>query len=346
MKLEGGHNHYASLDGLRAICIILTLINHTPGNPGINGSVGVDVFFSLSGYLITMLLIREQATKAYVCISCFYIRRAFRIIPLYALTIVLYLIATYIAYRFTADRQGLKDWFSAFPWLATFTSEWRPASAGHLFGHAWTLGIEEKYYIIWPLLFSIFVVKFRGSGKVLLPLAALVFFLDQENVRGYVGLLFGSLLAVSVENEGFFKPVIKSTPAHVWVVLLISGYFVASVQGLKFNVLISLPAAFLISSMINQDRNVYKAGLSHPALVRLGSLTYGIYLIHPLVGHVTERLMMHFNIFFFSALFATMYIGSIIVAAVLQKLFETPLIEIGRKLADGRRLKIDLQRET
>jgi len=52
--------YYDALDGLRTICIIFTVIDHTAGNPGINGTVGVDVFFALSGYLITTLLLRER----------------------------------------------------------------------------------------------------------------------------------------------------------------------------------------------------------------------------------------------------------------------------------------------
>jgi len=74
--------YYDALDGLRTICIIFTVIDHTAGNPGINGTVGVDVFFALSGYLITTLLLRERDKTGQVCLPCFYIRRFFRIVPL------------------------------------------------------------------------------------------------------------------------------------------------------------------------------------------------------------------------------------------------------------------------
>jgi peptidoglycan/LPS O-acetylase OafA/YrhL len=327
------HQYYAALDGVRALCIALTLINHTPGNPGINGSVGVDIFFALSGYLITALLVQEKQRRGKVCVPCFYIRRAFRIIPLYGFTILLYLIGALAAYALAGSDKGLNDWLSAAPWLATFSSEWRPESAGTMFGHAWTLGIEEKYYLLWPLIFTASAVNSRRLAWSMLPLAGCVLFLDQQNIRGYVGIVFGSMLALGVENNGPLKAIIERTPAHVWVGLMAIGYAVATKIGIKLNVLVSIPAAFFISGLIHQPHSFYKTILSHRGLVFLGGLTYGIYLIHPLVQHITNAALERLHIAQFLPLLLAMYAGSVIAAYCLQKLIEAPLIKIGRKLA-------------
>jgi peptidoglycan/LPS O-acetylase OafA/YrhL len=325
--------YYESLDGLRAICIALTLIAHTPGNPGINGSIGVDIFFALSGYLITMLLMREHDETGRVCILCFYIRRLFRIVPLYALTIFFYFISTLLACKFLGDVKGFADFFSALPWLVTFTSELRPLTAGRLFGHAWTLGIEEKYYLVWPAFFGFF--RKENRWLILSPplfLATLLIF-DQEGVRGYFGILFGSVLALSSEREGPLAFYMSRLSPHLWAALMLVGYLIASSKGLKYNLLVSIPAACLIFTLINHKKNVYRSALSRPFLVYLGGLTYGIYLIHPLVQHITDLVLKRAGIANFVTLFAAMYVGSVFAAIALQKWVESPLIKIGRRYA-------------
>jgi peptidoglycan/LPS O-acetylase OafA/YrhL len=329
----GDRKYYESLDGLRAICIMLTLLAHTPGNTVINGSVGVDIFFALSGYLITMLLMREQERVGRVCISCFYVRRAFRIIPLYALTIFFYFIVTYLTARFLAKPKGLADFFRAFPWLATFSSELRPSTAGRLFGHAWTLGIEEKYYLGWPVLFAFFIKK--GRWAVLSPplFVSILLFMDQQGIRGYVGILFGSVLALAVEHEGLPRLYMSRISPNLWATLIVIGYVSASKLGLEYNVLVSVPAACLIFTLIHHEKNAYRSVLSNSWLVYLGSLTYGIYLIHPLVQHITNVALERAGVRNFASLFAAMYVGSAAAAVALQTWVEAPLIKVGRKYA-------------
>ncbi len=341
--------YHPSLDGLRAVCILFTIANHTSGNPGINGTIGVDIFFALSGYLITMLLIREHEETGSNCLLCFYIRRFFRILPLYYLTILLYFPSVLISYYVTGDDKGLHDFMHAFPFLISFNSEWRTLDAGVLFGHAWTLGIEEKYYLLWPALFV-----FVGSGKRvlwLLPLMPFFFLLGDMSGRGYVGILAGSLGACLIEA----KPAIETKsgagilrlPIHLWFALMCLGYGIATAfDNTSLNILISIPAVFFIADLIHKP-SVYQSILSVRPLAWLGTLTYGIYLIHRLVGHVYEELFAHLKFApGFLTYFCLAYGSSVIVAYVLQRAIELPMIGFGKRLskayeASSMRLKGD-----
>ena len=82
---------------------------------------------------------------------------------------MLYFPGVRLSYKLTGNTKGLADFNSALPWLSTLNSEWRPDNGNNLFGHAWTLGVEEKFYILWPFLFPLIAVRKRG----LLLLAAM-----------------------------------------------------------------------------------------------------------------------------------------------------------------------------
>lgn len=329
--MEAPAKYHPSLDGLRAVCILFTIANHTPGNPGINGTVGVDIFFALSGYLITMLLVREFNDKGNVCLVCFYIRRAFRIIPLYFLTILLYIPSVYLAFYLMKNGKGVSDFYNALPYLVTFNSEWRTDDAGILFGHAWTLGIEEKYYLFWPVIFL-----FTGPSKRLLwllPLMPLLFLLGEMSGRGYVGILAGAIAASIIETSQ--KSALLRISPHLWFAMMVTGYIIATAfQNTALNVLISLPAVLFIADLIHRPISIYKTVLTAGPLPWLGTLTYGIYLIHRLTGHVFEDIFPILNIEAdFLVYFTLTYAGSVAAAFALQKTVEHPMIAIGKRLS-------------
>ncbi len=329
------NQYYGALDGLRAICIILTLMVHTAGNPGINGTVGVDIFFALSGYLITTLLLREREATGDICLCCFYLRRLFRIAPLYILTILLYLPGVLLSYRVTGNVKGISDFQGALPWLLTFNSEWRSEIGNNLFGHAWTLGIEEKFYLVWPLIFGIMAVV-RKPG-IMLPALAAPFFLlaGPEMARGYIGILFGVIAALAIQNDVRGTSFIRRVPTALWFGAMLAGYAIATVaENPYLNMLVSLPAALFIAALVNKDRDVFKTALSSPILVHLGKLTYAIYLIHRLVGNTFEQVLPRLGWqpgFFLS--FLMVYLACIPSAWVLHITIEQPLIRLGKIFA-------------
>ena len=128
------------LDGLRGIAIALVVPFHLFGWPR-SGGVGVDVFFVLSGFLITTLLIEEHACSGSISLRQFYARRALRLFPALAILILVSVVV------FAQDE--LVGWSIAY--VANWAILADPQSSGSL-GHLWSLGIEEQFYLLWPAL--------------------------------------------------------------------------------------------------------------------------------------------------------------------------------------------------
>lgn len=134
-------NRIPSLDGLRALAIMLVIVGHLwggLGTPIFLSAFGVHVFFVLSGYLITSLLQKEQAREGRINLLAFYQRRCFRIFPAAFAYILI------IAVVSPASRPGLI-------YAATYTASYRPTSMPVFFQHLWSLSVEEQFYLLWPL---------------------------------------------------------------------------------------------------------------------------------------------------------------------------------------------------
>jgi len=158
------NNHYPELDGVRGIAILLvmgthfvafeawTLVDRVAVKVAGFGWMGVDLFFVLSGFLITGILLDTRETNRYW--STFYARRALRIFPLYFAVIVGLLAVSYLIIPHVPDAIGWRDaqawyWTYSVNWLIALNSDWERA---HLFtGHLWSLAIEEQFYLFWPI---------------------------------------------------------------------------------------------------------------------------------------------------------------------------------------------------
>ena len=152
--------------------MLLVVLNHA-GVPFLGGGyVGVDVFFVLSGFLITGILLAEAAEHGRVSLSNFYVRRARRILPAAALTLVTTDIAAHYLVNFVRAREAVTDsiWASLFTVNIHFARQGsdyfalaQPPSAVQ---HFWTLAVEEQFYLVWPLVLALvlFGVRFRRRG--------------------------------------------------------------------------------------------------------------------------------------------------------------------------------------
>lgn len=146
-----------ALDGLRAIAVALVLIGHG-GIPGVSGGfIGVDVFFVLSGFLITSLLLDELGRTGRIELTGFWIRRARRLLP----ALVLMVLTVAAARQLLPERSltGLRDdAIAAFLWMANWrfvaqkTDYFTQGAPPSPLQHTWSLGVEEQYYFVWPLL--------------------------------------------------------------------------------------------------------------------------------------------------------------------------------------------------
>ncbi len=174
--------HLEQLDPLRGVAILLVIVFHSTmftmdrsllSAPGFDGSfyrvsgwgwVGVDLFFVLSGFLITRILVRSKGLPRFL--TNFYARRSLRIFPLYFATLAVWTIVTQL---------GVSNSFGATPWLWTYTSNlligWRgwavvPVSVNHF----WSLAVEEQFYLVWPFTVLLFArpALLRVCGAMLL----------------------------------------------------------------------------------------------------------------------------------------------------------------------------------
>ena len=154
-------SHRTDIQGLRAVAVLLVVLAHAdvPFVPG--GFVGVDVFFVLSGFLITGLLLAEARKNGSVSLTEFYLRRARRILPAAALTLLVTNVAAFFILNFVRAREAVHDDLHA----AWFTANFRFAARGvDYFAHNdppspvlhyWSLSVEEQFYFVWPLMFSL-----------------------------------------------------------------------------------------------------------------------------------------------------------------------------------------------
>jgi peptidoglycan/LPS O-acetylase OafA/YrhL len=190
---------WPQLDGLRSVSILMVLASHMhdPMWNWIRGGRGVTLFFVISGFLITTLLLREEERTGAVSLRGFYIRRIFRIVPLYAAALLL---ATVLVLGLGLG-EGTSNFTERLPLLATFNGEF--AGTG-TFSHSWSLGIEEKFYVIWPLLIALPLARRRLGGvlAVLVPVAAIAAFVPGVGYFGiYAPIVTGCALAVVMHYE-------------------------------------------------------------------------------------------------------------------------------------------------
>ncbi|OOG53676.1 acyltransferase [Rhodanobacter sp. C03] len=178
------NSRIASLDGIRAISIALVFLMHADGTRGFPawrisnfvgdlGHLGVTVFFVISGYLITTLLINEFSASGTVSLKDFYARRALRILPAAYVYLLVIAVATWLSW--IAIRRV--DFLAAIAYLTNYDAH-RPWYVGHL----WSLAVEEQFYFLWPLLFV-----WLGQRRALF--VALAAFLAAPVVRAAMHLM-------------------------------------------------------------------------------------------------------------------------------------------------------------
>ena len=140
-----GHRRW--LDGLRGVAILLVLAFHFGLLPG--GSIGVDVFFVLSGFLITTILAQEWRDRGSIGLKRFYLRRALRLLPAFALLLSMFA-ATIPFLPGPAERTSALHGLAVVACYLTNWPTWHHADTGIL-GHTWSLSVEEQFYLLWPI---------------------------------------------------------------------------------------------------------------------------------------------------------------------------------------------------
>ena len=274
---------FPALDGLRAVAVLLVISLHYGGTSTahLSGWLGVYIFFVLSGFLITTLLIRERATRGFVDLRGFYVRRVFRICPAYYVVLVL------MVWRSWA--MGEPFWTNmkiALPYYTVFFNESLGTGVWAPWKLTWTLGIEWKYYLVWPLLG--FVLMRRNSSTTIIATVMFVFIAARwipSTFYVYASLLLGSLLALGMSTKRGFslianlsRPLIGFVALLLLVSLQLNAVRLLPLFGdARLGLFYSFFVALLIPSVISPGAT--KALLSFPLLIWIGKRSYSLYLL-------------------------------------------------------------------
>ena len=285
------------MDGLRAVAIILVFLSHAHV-PLFDGAfLGVDIFFVLSGYLITSLLLLEHQREGHIDYARFYLRRALRLMPALLLFLATYWI---VAPLLWPEDQGTvtQDVLVSVAYLADYGIAFFDSPDSLL--HMWSLSVEEHYYLVWPVLLAYLLrrvppARVWGSVALLYLLAFLwrawwvdagqpfyqIFFRFDTRATG---MLLGSLLAaLAIHRSGWFEALAARQHYLLWLVpvfpfLMAWGW--DDNGALLWGFALAELAALAILVAIHHQRGVVFDMLSLRPLVWLGKISYGVYLWH------------------------------------------------------------------
>jgi peptidoglycan/LPS O-acetylase OafA/YrhL len=337
------------LDGLRAISILLVVTAHPayPHEwPAFHGSAGVSIFFVLSGYLITTLLLREQQRQGRVSLAAFYVRRLFRIYPLFYLVLLGYVVLIFVLGQ-QSDRRhafGANLAYYAFflPEHAFFFNH-----SGHTvpYDGAWSLGIEEKFYLVWPVL-GFLLLAYRKRAR----LGSLVVAFLGFSVAGWIGgawgwclssyalIAVGCALAIALHDPASYARLAWLGRPRVLLALAIATVAVqfgtnAIILGHFLYTVYALLIAALMAGLLTTTTSRGTGWLTSRPMVRLAELSYALYLIHNFGLNFAEKIVPQDG--FVGSLASTVLglAGALVACEIVHRIFEKPLTDYGHRLS-------------
>ncbi len=289
--------HHPGLDGVRGLAILLVLGQHAPTRPLIDGWVGVTVFFCLSGYLITTLLVQELDGGT-INMPSFYRRRAARLVPALLTVVAVTLLVLPIFRRDLTAAQILAPAGAAAAYATNFF-DW----AGHVFvasdyfNYTWTLSIEEQFYLLWPLslllgyrrnrrLFTALTVSLLVTSLTInlyLGLSRKVIF-DQHEYFGTdtnaLPILAGAFLAIVIHNDWLPRTIRCLAPwALPAVILLPVLAYVNNTERVSLVYVVGTVLTLVtLIGVETRPRSAARSLLASSPMRWLGERAYSIYL--------------------------------------------------------------------
>ncbi|MBS1745642.1 MAG: acyltransferase [Bacteroidetes bacterium] len=350
-SLDTGFFYISSLDGIRCIAVIYVLLLHCSYGILSGGWIGVDLFFVLSGFLITSLLRNEFIRTGKIRLFNFWIRRGLKLLPPLLVTIILtnilwiYLPANMDANRFIAST-------SALFYFANFIN---PKLLGPL-SHMWSLSVEEHFYLFWPLAMGLLILrKNRESGKSILIILLLIVSIirlfgylylkysvdkifDFDPYRSTVfrldSILFGCFLGLYTNNKNKIHKttgIILNVIAGVFLILSLLLFDQSSkwIHNGGF-VLINLFCMLIVYIAIKQPNHIF---LSNKICSFIGKRSYGIYLYHFPIFLFLENLRKEHDMVNFIEVTCLRFFVSILIATISYRYIESPILKLKKRFS-------------
>ena len=355
--------YFPNLNGLRFIAAFFVIINHTEqlkllyktGNVLSSsikniGSLGVMIFFVLSGFLITYLLLSEERTFGLINTKKFYIRRFLRIVPLYALIIfiVYAILQNFSFWDIPHVKNPITDNFKSTLVLHfVFLPNLAYAIYGFLpyISQAWSIGTEEQAYLIWPLLLKRFkknraylmigIIVIYLIIRIILRLPFLSFAYNDVFYKFWMSfnidsIAVGGLFAVLLfQKHAVLKYIINQKTFYIALIVAISflliGITIPYFQYLFYSFLFGV---IIINLAANKK---LENALEFVILDYLGRISFGIYMYHFIVSIVILKLVTKYNIFTNWIIYPLIFAGTIAIASLSFHYFESYFLKLKRK---------------
>lgn len=328
-----------ALDGLRAIAVGMVFWVHAfPMETSFPGGLGVDVFFVISGFLITWILLKEVDRTGTISLRTFYLKRFLRLYPA-LLLLVIAIVGLYVLYEHgipwvRMGYAGIAVAYASNVYMSVTGSMMDPLS------HTWSLAMEEQFYLVWPVMLLL-MIKSRLSRRSIVIITSA---LGCLSLAGWVltghelpynpltkagGLLAGCVLALLIQRKPWQNSRLAYASLAVLILVLAAesiGWIVRDVSVL----VITVPLLFIILHAVFGSGPVVRF-LSTPALVHLGVISYGIYLWHYPILYILRSLGLGGVIGASVGLLLT-----VLAAEVSFKLVEGPALRLKDKIGASR----------
>ncbi len=325
-------SHRPAFDGLRGIGFLLVITAHIPSVPPfsyLQGWTAVWLFFVISGYLVAMLLMREEQTTGRVAFGLFMIKRFFRIVPSYWVAILIYWLACV-----TLLPGDYESFTERLPYFLSFMPEYANANGYSIFTHSWTVGVELKFYLLLPPVVFLMIKNANWRFAVTAMMAVALTAIGSFNAQSYCAILCGVMLAFVLERPRGYAILAMLTRVPVIVPLAFVAAAFVMLRYTEQLTVIAVVATYLVAYCILQPAAVLQV-LSWQPLVYLGQRSYGAYLLHFLAIRVGYLIFGNDTVI--GGLLTACFCLAVTVPAaeLMYRAIEKPGVDFGRRLING-----------